>query len=867
MPVNLYSKPSPVTNYIEPVNQDLFQKAVIYKQQKFEENHKRVQASLDTAANLDIMNQSDKEYLDSKMNDLVSNINKMSGVDLTDFRSAAKLESLSTDITSDERILGSYISTQNIRKGLKQIETFKNSDKLNKFYSPENEAYFLEQTQGYLQDTTGKNKFSGTYTPYTNVHKTLSDELSKIKANSSTDVAGVYFIDNKYVSESEVRRIAQERISTEPAMANQLRISSWYQMKNYTPEQLTKTIYEGERNTLEMQRLAMQQELTNLIADDKANPDKTLKRQKKIEDLQESIKDFSKRVNEFEANPNAKLKAITDNFETEKYRYFTDTMLDGLGLQHSYTEQKVRYNPAPLNIEKFQFDQQYKNNMLSYQYKKLEVDTNYKREMLQLKALELKQNYELGKLGIAARGTTTKKQVGTNPDGTPIMVEINETTPIIDSTISRDNAAQILTEQQNTQKIALKTLLTDAYQAEINKIDDPNIKALFTASTMSDLFNAQGRPAFINTESQIAKARKTGTMDANEEVLLRQSLANLNKLITKARTIWDGGEMAGESLTDAQSQTLAQAQEMFATIKSIDDQKKAAERLVLGKHNMTPEQYKELSKAKKSVSVYISANGVPTSREVSNDKTDLKEKLDREINEVLYNQSKFETVNSAISIDEKNPAQNSLLSMAKDEFLLNMDGSNAGSITGFVRGQRVEVPAGFDASNAHITQYSPITETAIIKTVVDKKEYNYMVKIPKDKVGTTIDISKAVSNSTLNQTDLALHRVGGQFFDVKDKAVWFSTPNRLPLQFLFKQNNSSNYNDHSGKIKIKLNYAGSTVEIPIEKDYPDFNSARAELTRVQQDLLNEAKKRKYTIEEAKTFVMQQLKDNLKATDY
>ncbi len=142
-----------------------------------------------------------------------------------------------------------------------------------------------------------------------------------------------------------------------------------------------------------------------------------------------------------------------------------------------------------------------------------------------------------------------------------------------------------------------------------------------------------------------------------------------------------------------------------------------------------------------------------------------------------------------------------------------------------------------------------------------------MVKIPKDKVGTTIDISKAVSNSTLNQTDLALHRVGGQFFDVKDKAIWFTTPNRLPLQFLYKQNNSSNYNDHSGKIKIKLNYAGSTVEIPIEKDYPDFNSARAELTRVQQDLLNEAKKRKYTIEEAKTFVMSQLKDNLKATDY
>lgn len=865
MPVNLYSKPSPVTNYIEPVNQDLFQKAVIYKQQKFEENHKRVQASLDTAANLDIMNQSDKEYLDSKMNDLVSNINKMSGVDLTDFRSAAKLESLSTDITSDERILGSYISTQNIRKGLKQIETFKNSDKLNKFYSPENEAYFLEQTQGYLQDTTGKNKFSGTYTPYVNVHKILSDELSKIKANSITDVAGVYFIDNKYVSESEVRRIAQERISTEPALANQLRISSWYQMKNYTPEQLTKTIYEGERNTLEMQRLAMQQELTNLIADDKANPDKTLKRQEKIKDLQKSIIDFSKRVNEFEANPNAKLKAITDNFETEKYRYFTDTMLDGLGLQHSYSEQKVRYNPAPLNMEKFQFDQQYKKNMLLYQYKKLEVDTNYKREMLQLNALKEKHDYELGKLGIAARGMT-RKQIGTNPDGSPIF-EINETTPIIDSTISRDNAAQILTEQQNTQKIALKTLLTDAYQAEINKIDDPNIKALFTASTMNTYFNAQGRPAYFDINYQVNKARKTGTMDANEEVLLRQSLANLNKLIAKARTIWDGGEMVGESLTDAQSQTLAQAQEMFATIKSIDDQKKAAEKLVLGKHNMTPEQYKELSKAKKSVSVYISANGVPTSREVSNDKTDLKEKLDREINEVLYNQSKFETVNSAISIDEKNPAQNSLLAMAKDEFLLNMDGSDAGSITGFVRGQRVEVPVGFDASNAHITQYSPITETAIIKTIVDKKEYNYMVKIPKDKVGTTIDISKAVANSTLNQTDLALHRVGGQFFDVKGKAIWFTTPNRLPLQFLYKQNNSSNYNDHSGKIKIKLNYAGSTVEIPIEKDYPDFNSARAELTRVQQDLLNEAKKRKYTIEEAKTFVMSQLKDNLKATDY
>lgn len=235
--------------YVQQLPVEAMVKVGMAKQQQYEEGVQKIQTSIDNVAGLDVANDVDKKYLQSKLNSLGNNLKLVAAGDFSNFQLVNSVSGMAKQITKDQNVINAVSSTSWLRKQQAEMEKAISEGKS----SQANQWDFGEKANRYLNSTKAGEKFNGRYTQYTDVNKkwlevfkTLhpsitEEDMPYVKNNDGTinygkTAAAMTEISKETVSEQQIADAL--RSSLTPDDLNQLSINGRYQFQSAGPEQL-----------------------------------------------------------------------------------------------------------------------------------------------------------------------------------------------------------------------------------------------------------------------------------------------------------------------------------------------------------------------------------------------------------------------------------------------------------------------------------------------------------------------------------------------------------------------------------------------------------------------------------------------------
>jgi hypothetical protein len=185
-----------------------------YQQDKFDQGAQSLQNEINNWSM--VRNQakdSDREYANNKLSKLVSGIQNLGGVNLSDANNVNALKSLGYNIYGDENIMRPLLTTQK-RNALMQDIYSKTNGKNAKDYDSVYGEYLTHQYDSWLNDGQQGTGFDGpTSLPqgsFDNYNKKVSDAISKLKPDmneapqNAADALNYYQVGDKFIKRDRV---------------------------------------------------------------------------------------------------------------------------------------------------------------------------------------------------------------------------------------------------------------------------------------------------------------------------------------------------------------------------------------------------------------------------------------------------------------------------------------------------------------------------------------------------------------------------------------------------------------------------------------------------------------------------------------
>src|SRR5690606_31851221 len=190
--------------YVQQLPVDAMVSVGLQKQQQYNQGIERIQSQIDSIAGLDIARESDRQYLQAKLNEVGGDLKKVAAGDFSNYQLVNSVGGMINKISKDRRIQNAVSSTIKYKKGLQELEEARKEGKS----GPSNEADFYSRAANWLNSTDPNASFDGGFTPYTNYHKNAIEVFkSLIKDETITDDA--FKVDEQgrlVVTDSTVRR-------------------------------------------------------------------------------------------------------------------------------------------------------------------------------------------------------------------------------------------------------------------------------------------------------------------------------------------------------------------------------------------------------------------------------------------------------------------------------------------------------------------------------------------------------------------------------------------------------------------------------------------------------------------------------------
>lgn len=239
------------------------------KQAKYDQGIQKIQGQIDNVAGMDVYRDVDKSVLQSKLNQLGSNLKKVAASDFSNFQLVNSVGGMASQIIKDPTIQAAVSSTANIRQQQKEMEIERKKGTLN----PANLLNYQSKLSSYANSTDIKDAqgnpvvFSGKYTPYFDVDKFTKETFDAIKPDGltyeqiyETNPDGSKKLNAKgapifspIITKMEKEGIFPKKVKatldqifSDPRVTQQLAITGQYDYRNYTPELLKEKIL-GEK--------------------------------------------------------------------------------------------------------------------------------------------------------------------------------------------------------------------------------------------------------------------------------------------------------------------------------------------------------------------------------------------------------------------------------------------------------------------------------------------------------------------------------------------------------------------------------------------------------------------------------------------
>jgi len=345
-------------------------KVGMHKQQKYEEGVQKIQSDIEKIAGLDIMRDVDKAYLQSKLNQLGSNLRPFMASDFSDFQLQNSVAGMTSAIGDDPNIQTAVNSTAFYRKQKELMEKAISEGKS----AVQNQWDFSLKVNDYLQNPELGQSFNGRYTDYIDVEKKWLEVFKNLHPDlAEQDIPYVRNEDgtlNYNKTAAAMQRVSKEtvsaakienalRASMSPDELNQLSIDGRYQFRGYdTPEKLA--VYSQTRYQKYFDELNSREEkLKALEVLNSSNPAELEKTKNALTELQETRVKLTDQMNQ-------EIEVIKSNPEQAKASIYKNQAIAAFANAYSWETNKINLLENPiLKAEQwernFQFDREKHN--------------------------------------------------------------------------------------------------------------------------------------------------------------------------------------------------------------------------------------------------------------------------------------------------------------------------------------------------------------------------------------------------------------------------------------------------------------------------------------------------------------------------
>jgi hypothetical protein len=357
--------------YVQQLPVEAMVKVGMQKQQQYDEGVQKIQTNIDNVAGLDVANDADKAYLQSKLNSLGNNLTAVAAGDFSNFQLVNSVNGMTNQISKDDNVINAVKSTSWLRKQQAEMEKAISEGKS----SQENQWDFGEKANKYLSSTTVGDKFNDRYTQYIDVNKKWMDVMKSLHSdlaeqdmpytrnddgsiNYKQTAAAMQRMSKETVSSAKIENALRSSLS--PDELNQLSISGRYTFKQFdTPDKLA--VYSqtrfGKQIELNDARIKELDGLCNLST---SNPELQKQGQDTIDSLQLKNKQLGIQLNDeleaIKADPEQakatiyKNGAIEEFANTYAWEHNKENLLTNVVLEADHWEKKHAIDLANLNL-------------------------------------------------------------------------------------------------------------------------------------------------------------------------------------------------------------------------------------------------------------------------------------------------------------------------------------------------------------------------------------------------------------------------------------------------------------------------------------------------------------------------------------
>ena len=214
------------TPYIQQLPVEDMVQVGMHKQQLYDQGVQKIQSQIDNIAGLDIIHDSDRAYLQSKLDELTSNLRGVAAGDFSDQNLVNSVSGMTSQLIKDKNIQNAVSSTAWFRKENQRMEKAIDEGKA----SPQNIADFNEQANQWLSSTKFGTSFRGRYKEYIDMDEKLRKVFAEMKDKAD------FTIDNPWKSDASGNPLyfnSDGTVSTDPSKGGK---------KQYDYSMISKTV-------------------------------------------------------------------------------------------------------------------------------------------------------------------------------------------------------------------------------------------------------------------------------------------------------------------------------------------------------------------------------------------------------------------------------------------------------------------------------------------------------------------------------------------------------------------------------------------------------------------------------------------------
>jgi hypothetical protein len=386
--------------YVSQLPVEAMVKVGMQKQAQYDQGVQRIQSQIDNVAGMDIAKDSDRSYLQSKLNQLGSKLATVAGGDFSNQQLVNTVGGMATQVGRDENVQNAVASTAWYKKQKQELDKQYKDGKS----SVANVYDFTSQADKWLNNDKVGERFNGRYSPYVDIDKKFLETFKALHANET----GKDFIYERYTDpitgkllSTDKLAVAMEREGVEgidaakiqnalratltPDDLNQMRINGNYQFKDATPNDLANNATKQYQSSLSIVDQQIER-LQGIAALSDAQP----KLQKRALDSIEELKANKSRIAE---NYTENLRLAHDDPERAKLNIYKEGAINQFANAFSWEKRTTQVLSNPqflgqldadrlalqratyrLSIRKEDFDEMHANRTFDLSQKKFDAE-------------------------------------------------------------------------------------------------------------------------------------------------------------------------------------------------------------------------------------------------------------------------------------------------------------------------------------------------------------------------------------------------------------------------------------------------------------------------------------------------------------